>query len=184
MPTYPDVGPYRVLNSRDIYRNRWLSVREDSVIRPGGTEGLFGVVRMKPGSSVLAMTEHQEVFLVREFKYGVARETLELISGALEHGECPLDAAKRELREEVGLAAAEWVDLGDVDPFTTVIQSPNYMFLALGLSELGQLLDEGEILQPVRVPFHRLVEMVRNSEVTHAASCVAVLKTLEYLRSR
>ena len=64
-------GPYKVLSSEPRYRNRWIAVREDRVIRPGGSEGLFGVVEMVPGSSVLAIDGENNAYLVREYKYAL-----------------------------------------------------------------------------------------------------------------
>jgi 8-oxo-dGTP pyrophosphatase MutT (NUDIX family) len=175
-------GPYEVISSRSAYRNPWISVREDKVIRPGGKEGYFGVIEMKAGSSVLALTEKNEVYLVKEYKYGIERDSTEVMSGALEADETPLEAAKRELKEELGLEATEWVDLGVVDPFTTVVHSPNYMFLAMGVKEGDNSPDEGEVLEVLRVPFLKAVDMAMHSEITHSASCVLILKADKYLR--
>ena len=69
-------GPYEILSTRDVYRNPWIAVREDRVVRPGGAEGFFGVVEMKEGATVLALDPHQDVHLVREFKYAVERDSL------------------------------------------------------------------------------------------------------------
>ncbi|MBM3302953.1 MAG: NUDIX hydrolase [Deltaproteobacteria bacterium] len=177
-------SPYSVLSSRSIYANPWISVREDRVIRPDGKEAVFGLIEMRAGSTVLAMDGQCQVYLVREYKLAVERHSMELISGGLAEGETALDAAKRELREEVGLQAKEWIDLGVVDPFTTVVRSPNHIFLALGICEGNRSPEPGEILDIVKVPFRQAVDMVMNSVITHAASCVAILKAEQYLRER
>ena len=177
-------GPYEVLGTEEIYRNPWIRLHEDQVIRPGGSHGVFGVVEMKEGSSVLAMDEDGTVYLVREYKYAIGRDSLELMSGALEAGESPLEAAKRELREELGLIADVWIPFGTVDPFTTVIRSPNYMFLARKLRPAESSPDEGEVLNIVKVPFATAEKMVLGGEITHAASCVLLLKAGLYLRSQ
>jgi len=123
-------NPFQRLNSREIYANRWIQLREDDVIRPGGESGKFGVVTMRSGSSVLAVNKQQEVYLVKEYKYAAGRDSIEVISGAIEDGEAPIAAAKRELLEEAGLSSERWLDLGQVDPFTTVIRSPNFLHRA------------------------------------------------------
>jgi hypothetical protein len=74
-------GPYKVLSTREAYENPWLSVREDRVIRPGGKEGYFGIIEMKAGVFVLALTAQNEMCLVKEYKYG-KRDSIELVSGA------------------------------------------------------------------------------------------------------
>jgi 8-oxo-dGTP pyrophosphatase MutT (NUDIX family) len=178
-----DLGPYRVLSTREVYRNPWFRLREDHVIRPGGGPGMFAVVEMKTGSSVLAVNRDREVYLVREYKYGIERDSLEVISGGIDEGESPLQAAERELEEEGGLRASEWVDLGRIDPFTTAIHSPNYLFLALDATETGrQQLEQGEVLELVKLPYERALEMAIKSEITHAASCVLLLKAQPWLR--
>jgi ADP-ribose pyrophosphatase len=85
-------GPYQVLSSEPRYRNRWIAVREDRVIRPGGSAGLFGVVQMVAGSSVLALDGEDQVYLVQEYKYAIGRDSLEAVSGAIDAGETPLGA--------------------------------------------------------------------------------------------
>ena len=176
-------GPYEVLGTEDIYRNPWIRLHEDRVIRPGGSRGVFGVVEMKEGSSVLTMDEDGMVYLVREYKYAIGRDSLELVSGAIEDGESPLEAAKRELQEELGLIADVWVPFGIVDPFTTVIRSSNHMFLARNLRRAESSPDEGEVLNVVKVPFATAERMALDGEITHSASCVLLLKAGLYLRS-
>ena len=167
---------YQRLNSREIYANHWIQLREDDVIRPGGEPGKFGVVTMRSGSSVLAVNHQQEVYLVKEYKYAAGRDSIEVISGAIEDGEPPLAAAKRELIEEAGLETSRWLDLGHVDPFTTVIRSPNYLFLALDVVEGESRPEAGEVLEVVKMSFAKALEMVMNGQITHAASCILLLK--------
>ncbi len=175
------VGPYAVLHSRPIYENPWIKVREDRVERPGGEEAAFGVVTMKPGVTVLPMDDSGDVRLAREFKYGIGEETLEAVSGAIESGETPEQAGLRELGEEVGLRAAEWVDMGVINPFTTVVSSPNYMFLARALSDTRRSLESGERIEVVTMPFEEALQAVLDGRITHGASCVLILKTHIYL---
>lgn len=174
--------PFKLISSREIYKNPWIRVREDAVIRPDGKQGIFGVIEMKAGSSVLALTDDNQVYLVKEYKYGIERHSTELMSGALENQESPLAAAKRELKEELGLKASRWIYLGVVNPFTTAVHSPNYLFLALGIKTKDPSPDAGEILQIIKVPFQKAVDMVLYGKITHAASCVLILKAWHYMR--
>jgi ADP-ribose pyrophosphatase len=180
------VGPYQVLHSKPIYENPWLKVREDRVVRRGAPETVFGVVTMKPGVTVLPMEANGEVYLVREFKYAIGEDTLEALSGGIESGEKPEHTALRELGEECGLVASEWVDMGVVNPFTTVVNSPDHMFLARGLSRLRQAPEAlggqaGEQVSVVKMPFAEALQAVLKGGITHAASCVLILKTQVYL---
>jgi len=175
-------GPYKVKSSLTVYENPWIKVREDKVINISGNDGIFGVIEMKAGSTVLAVNNLLEVYLVKEYKYGIERDSIELMSGGLDEDETPLEAAKRELKEEIGLVAKEWIDLGVVDPFTTVVQSPNYMFLAINIEEGKSSPDEDEKIKIIKVNFFKAVEMVMRSEITHSASCVCILKGYNYLK--
>ncbi len=178
------LGPYKVKSSRVVYKNPWIKVREDKVINISGNDGIFGVVEMKAGSTVLAVNNLFEVYLVKEYKYGIERDSIELMSGGLDKGETPLEAAKRELKEEIGIVAKEWIDLGVVDPFTTVVHSPNYMFLARNIEEGTSSPDEEEKIKIIKVNFMKAVEMVIQSEITHSASCVCILKAYNYLKEK
>ena len=175
-------GPFQQLESKLIYSNNWISLREDTVLRPDGKEGVFGIVQMKAGSSVVAITDDNEIYLTKEYKYGIERESVELMSGGIENDETPLIAAQRELREEMGLIAKEWIDLGFVDPFTTVVQSPNHLFLAKDIHEVEWTPDKSEPLNIIKVPLSEAIHMVMESKITHSASCVLILKAARYLK--
>lgn len=169
-------GPFRCLGSRPVYGSPWIQLREDRVLMPSGKEGTFGVITMKPGSSVVVLDVDGYTYLAREYKYGIERESLELVSGALLDGESPIDGAKRELEEELGLIAVDWMDLGCVNPFTTIVNSPNYVFLAKNVRSGIQASDPDEKVVRVRIPFREAVEMVLRGDITHGASCVGILK--------
>lgn len=98
-------NPFNLLDSKEVYKNLWIQVREDKVIRPGGKEGIFGIVTMVPGSTVLPLTSDGYVYLTKEYKYAISSQSTEVISGAIDKDENPLQAAQRELKEEAGLIA-------------------------------------------------------------------------------
>lgn len=169
-------GPWKIKSSKNVYKNRWISVREDSVIRPDGKPGIFGVVTMLSGNSIIPMDKKGNVYLVKEYHYGVGRVTIEAISGGIEKYESKLAGAKRELKEEAGMTAKQWTYLGVVDPFTTVVKSENHMYLARGLS-MGKSNHEGtESIRIIKVPFKIALRWVKESKITHSATCVTLLK--------
>ena len=159
-----------------VYRTPWVEVIEERVIRPDGTPGLFTTVRMRPGVSVLALDEEGFVHLTSEYRYAVERESVEVVSGGVDDGETTLDAAKRELREELGLEASAWTDLGTVDPFTSVVQSSARLYLARGLTQGAHEREGTEVISVARVPMSEAVGMVARGEITHGPSCVLILK--------
>lgn len=177
-------GPFEVVSTRHIYTNPWITVREDKVVRPGGTQSIFGVVEMMAGSSILALTDDCQVYLAREYKYGLQNYSIETVSGGLEVGETPLETAQRELREEFGMEAREWISLGTIYPFTNVISSASYLFLALGVEvKHPPKPDPGEHIETLKLPLERVVEMVMNGEIVNGSACALILKAYYYLKS-
>ena len=127
------MNPFTLISTKKVYENRWISVREDRVVRPGGKEGIFGVVTMNHGVTVIAIDHDDNVITTDEFAYALEKNSFEVVSGGMDHDESPLECAKRELKEETGYEATEWIDLGYIDPFTSIIRSRNYIFLARDL---------------------------------------------------
>lgn len=174
-------GLWKVTDTKIVYENPWIKVKEDKVIRPDNKQGIFGVVKMKSGISVLPLDNEGNVYLTREYHYAVGRVTIEAISGGIDNQEDKLEAAKRELKEETGMIADKWRDLGFVDPFTTVVVSPNYMFLATELSFLEAHPEKTENIEIVKIPLTEAIKWVMESKITHGATSTLILKVKNLL---
>jgi ADP-ribose pyrophosphatase len=177
-------GPWIIQSTDNVYSDPWLSVRCDRVTRPDGKPGTHSVVTIKPGISVLAVDDARNVFLTDEFHYAIGRNTLETVSGGIDEGETAEEAARRELQEELGLLADELIPLGTVDPFTSSVCSPTGLFLAKGLTQTDADPEGTELIRLVKLPLKRAVEKVMSGEITHAPSCVLILKAEWYLRDQ
>lgn len=170
-------GPWKILARKEVYRDPWIEVLRDEVVRPDGKPGSHCVVRLKPGVTVLPVDDQGTVYLTEEFHYGVGKVTLEAVSGGIEPDEEALTTGRRELREELGLAAATWHDLGVIDPFTANVVSPTRLFLATDLQVLESNPEGTERIQRVRLPLAKALAMVQDGRITHGPTCVNVLKT-------
>ncbi|HMO35590.1 MAG TPA: NUDIX hydrolase [Gemmatales bacterium] len=169
-------GPWKIVSRRWAYEDPWMKVQRDEVIRPDGQPGTYAVVHIKPGACVLPVDEEGLVHLTEEFHYAVGKVTLECVSGGMEPGETFLTAAKRELREELGLQAEEWQDLGRLDPFTASVLSPTQLFLARKLTYEATSPDGTELIRHVKIPLSLAVQLVMQSVITHAPSMALILK--------
>lgn len=174
-------GPWTILSSNQVYRDPWVLVQRDEVIRPDGKPGTYAVVHIKPGVCVLAMDAERNVYLTEEFHYAVGETTIECVSGGRDDDEPPLAAAQRELREELGIEAEQWLDLGRLDPFTASVLSPTQLFLAEGLSMVQAAPEGTELIKRVLISFDEAVEMVMKSQITHAPSMTLILKVARSL---
>ncbi len=176
-------GPWTVKKSRTAYQNPWFKLREDAVIQPDGKHSTHVVIEDDGGICVLALDDKNNLYLAHEFKYGLGRHDLNAVGGGINRKETPLRAAKRELKEELGLTAKKWVSLGITHSWTTLTNSTSYLYLARELA-FGQTEHEGtEAIRPHKVKFTKAVKMVLANKITHAPTVVAILKAREYLRN-
>lgn len=177
-------GPWKILNSQVIYTDPWTELRKDEVIRPDGKHGTHTIVRIKPGVCVLAIDSKNNVHLTDEFHYAIGRNSLEAVSGGIDPGESPLETARRELREELGIEAGEWIEAGLVDPFTTSLMSPTRLFLARRLSFVASEPEGTELIRRVEMPLAEAERLIIQGEITHAPSVVLILKARRILAEK
>jgi ADP-ribose pyrophosphatase len=173
-------GPWTIRESQLVYRDPWITLQVDQVLRPDGKPGTYCTVELKPGVCVVALDEDDYVYLTQEFHYAVGRVTIEGVSGGIEEAEGALQTAIRELNEELGISANNFLQLGSVDPFTAAIRSPTALFVATELS-FGQATCEGtEIIDMVKMPLQEAIEMVESSIITHSPTCVLLYKIAKW----
>jgi len=173
---------WTTLSERTVYENAWIRVREDHFVRPDGQIGIYGVIEIRPSVGVVALNEREEIALIGQYRYTSKRYTWEIPRGgsALEEQDL-LAVAKRELREEAGIAAATWQSLGRVDVCNGVTTDVQHLFLASKLSLVGVEPDPEEDLTVHWVPFVEAVRMVHGNEITEVCSIAAILKAQHLL---
>jgi len=175
-------NPWETLASRIVYANAWLRLREDTVIHPGGHQGIYGVVEMRPSVGIVALNDAGEVALVTQWRYALGRVSVEIPTGGSESSDHEmLAAARRELREETGLSARRWRELGFVDNSNGVTTDTAHMFLATGLEAGADAQDPEERIVLSWLPFGQAVEKVLAGSITESVSVAAILK-VEALR--
>ena len=127
-------GPWTISSSERLYADEFAEVWVDEVSKPGAEASRRVTMRMKPGVAVLALDGAGVAHLVKTFRYAVGRECVEVVQGGTEEGESDSEAARRELKEELGAEAEELTDLGLLDAVTSQVYSPARLFLARGLT--------------------------------------------------
>lgn len=173
---------WRTRSSSVVYENRWISVREDAVITPDGGDGIYGVVTVRqPAVFIVAMTEADEVVLITVDRHTTGA-SVEVPAGGAED-EDPLAAAQRELREETGLVAHQWVQVGQMDALNGICRAPETVFLATGLTAADEGLGRSEegISQVRRVPVPEVLELVRSGGIGDGETIAALMLALVHL---
>lgn len=176
-------GPWKIKTDEQKYKNPWIEVTEYGVVRPDGKDGIFGVVEMIAGTSVLPIDDEGNVYLTKEFRFALNAEAIEALGGGMESNETPLEGASRELLEESGIEADEWIPLGTVHPFTTAIHSPSHLFMARKIRKNHLPHPDGtEQIELLKIPFAEALEMAFDGRIVHAPSCVLIFRAHHFLQ--
>jgi ADP-ribose pyrophosphatase len=174
-------GPWTITGSRQVFDTEFLTVRNDDVRKPDGSSGSYATVQLKSGVAVLPVDEKGQVYLVKQFRYAIGKDSVEVISGGIDGEEPPAEAVKREAEEEAGIVAGSWTDLGKVDLDTSIVRGPVFLFLARGLRFRETHREATEQMEILKVPYTEALRMVHDSEITHSSSCVLILKARDYI---
>ncbi len=148
----------------------------DSVRLQNGHISLREVVEHPGGVTVIPVDDEGYVYCVRQFRYPIGEHLLEVPAGKLEPGESPLRCAKRELSEETGISADEYVDLGKVYPSPGFCKEVLYVYLARGLHFGSSHPDENEFLDVEKIHIDTLVDMTMKNQLADAKTVIAILK--------
>ena len=160
-----------------------MTIREDRVIRPDGADGIYGVMETRIATGVVALTPEKDVYLVGQYRYPTECYSWEIVEGGTDPGEMPLATAKRELKEEAGIVAERWSQLGGEIHLSNCISSEiGYLYLAQGLTETEPEPDGTEVLQIRKVPLAECLAMVDRGEIQDAMTIMGLLRLDRDLR--
>jgi 8-oxo-dGTP pyrophosphatase MutT (NUDIX family) len=172
------VQPITQISSREVYRNAWMTVREDVIRRPDGSTGIYGVID-RPDYALIIATDDDRVALVEQFRYPIGERRWEFPMGTAQADLEPTELAIRELREETGLAAGSMVMIGHLDVAPGIMSQRGWVFLATDISE-GEPDREHEE-QDMHFDWFsraRVEQMILSGEITDAQSIAAYAQLL------
>jgi ADP-ribose pyrophosphatase len=178
---------FQLLRREKLYVGKIVNLVVDHVKYNSGNEAVREIIEHPGGSVVLAVFENGDILLVKQYRYPIGGDVIELPAGKLDNKEDPEHCAERELREETGYVAQRWTKL------TTLMTTPGfcnerlhiYMAQGLSLSQQGQALEEGEqTIKLLRVPLVEAVAMIERGEIVDGKSIAGIFIGERLLRAK
>jgi len=171
-------GPWTILKSKTVYENPWMVVTDHAVTRPDGKLGQYGV--MSPVNyAIIVLPVHDDgtITMVGQYRFATNRYEWELPEGGGPKTDTPLHSAQRELREETGLNAANWLETFQADLSNSITDETGFGFIAWNLTQ-GDAEPEGtEELSLQRLPFTEAVDRAAKGEFRDMPTVAMLMQT-------
>lgn len=173
----------KTVSTNHIFKGRVIDVSVDTICLPDGKEATRELVR-HPGGVCVVAYQDGFIYLVKQYRKPYEEVTIELPAGKLEYGEDHFEAGKRELLEEVGVVAKEFTYLGKAYVSPGFCSETIHVYLASGLENKSQNLDEDEYLDVLKVSFSDAVKMVMDQKIFDAKTIIGILKAEKILKEK
>lgn len=167
--------PFKTTSSRIVWSCPWYSVRQDEIITPDGKRGVYNVVQHPGAVWVVPVTPAGEIVLLRHYRYTVDDWCFEVPAGGLKDGQSPEDAARAELREEIGGEAENWYPIGPFYTSNGISNEQGHIFLATGVTLGAPAHEPAEVLEIHPTPLAEALRMARHNEISDGPSALAIL---------
>ncbi|MBQ3404377.1 MAG: NUDIX hydrolase, partial [Oscillospiraceae bacterium] len=165
----------KTLSSNVVYDGRIIKVLKDDILLENGDKSIREIIEHPGAVGIVPIDGKGDVILVRQYRYAVGAEMLEIPAGKMEYGEDPLECAVRELSEETGYEAGKIVHLGSFYPSVGVSREKLHMYLATELKKGEAHPDVDEFVDVVTMPFDEAVDMAMKGQFNDGKSIIGLL---------
>ena len=174
---HTEENPWTITSEKHIYTNPWISLTEYQVLNPSGNPGIYGKVHFKNlAIGIVTLDEDLNTYLVGQYRFPLDQYSWEITEGGGLLGIDPVESAKRELLEETGLKASEWIEIQRLHLSNSVSDELSILYLARGLEQFEAEPEDTEQLVVNKVPFEQAYQMVCEGRITDAMSVAGILK--------
>ncbi|MEX0679956.1 MAG: NUDIX hydrolase [Balneolales bacterium] len=170
----------RKISSDNVYSGTLLHVFKDRVTLPNGNESVREWIDHPGASAVLPVFKNGDIQLVKQHRYPLHQNFLEVPAGKIDPGEDPLDTAKRELEEECGIRGMQWISLGLFHPSIGYTNEVIYLYLTWNLEVKDNRVDDDEFVKPVRMPFQKAVNDAFRGEISDGKTITNILRAAHW----
>jgi ADP-ribose pyrophosphatase len=172
---------FELLKSETAYKGRAFSVRLDHLLTPDGKTVKYDILEHIGSISIVPLDENGQLYFVRQYRQAAQMDLLELPAGTLEAGEPPAEAAAREIREEIGMAAKNLKEIGSFYLAPGYSTELMHVFLATGLTHNPLSPDADEYLSVEKMSVAKAFELAENGHLLDSKSLAALLLARQYL---
>jgi 8-oxo-dGTP pyrophosphatase MutT (NUDIX family) len=176
------VADWKLKSTKPLHDYRIFRTRSDTRVSPRtGIEHEFYVLESPDWVNIVAVTDAEEIVLINQFRHGISSSALEIPGGMVDEGEAPILSAERELLEETGYAANEFIEIGKVHPNPALFDNLCYTFLAKSAKKIKDPEFEGaEDIETTLYPSKDIMELIQKGEITHSLVLNALFFYMNY----
>jgi len=171
----------RCTSSSSVYDGHILNLRVDQVTLENGKTTKREIIEHRGAAAIVPLTQDRDVIIVRQYRYAITTNLLEIPAGTMEPGEKPEQCATRELEEETGYRCNEIEKILEFFPVPGYSTEKIHVYLARGLVDSKMHTEEDEKIELEILPFHRALEKVRSGEIQDAKSICALYRAAELI---
>ena len=172
----------KVNRTEKLYTGKLFSFVAEEITLPNGARTKMTIVRYPGSTGIVPLLDDEKVVMVKQYRHSVGDYLLEIPAGTMEPGESPLNCARRELEEETGLMAKEFVELSQVYIIPAYSDEKIYVYLARGFTASEQNLDQDEIIQVVEYPLKEVLQMISQGLITDALTILSIQQAHMYIQ--
>ncbi|MBS1202914.1 MAG: hydrolase [Chromatiaceae bacterium] len=173
----------RTLKCETVYQGRVIDVALETVELPNGRQVELEIIRHPGGAAALALDEQERVCLLRQFRHAAGGWLWELPAGRIEPDEEPLATATRELEEEAGVRAADWIDLGSLHSSPGVFTEVIHLWLARGLEIRPHSQEQDEVIEIHWIALNQALDWCNDGTISDAKTLIGLYRANALLRS-
>ena len=172
----------KVNRSKEVYRGSLFSFVTEDITLPNGIRTEMAMIRHPGSTGIVPLLDDGKIVMVKQYRHSVGDYLLEIPAGTMEPGESPLNCARRELEEETGLVANEFIELAQVYIIPAYSDEKIHIYQARGFTRSKQNLDQDEIIHVVKYPFQEVLRMIGQGLITDALTILSIQQAHMYIQ--
>ena len=176
------MNQWKIISQKSILKGKFFEVKEQEVLLPDKSKHKYEIVERRSTVNIFPLTDKYDLYLISQYRHLFKKRMLEAVAGHIERNETSLTAAKRELKEEVGMSGSQWEEIARIQTAASVIKHTAHLFIARDLEEGEPNPDAGEDIMLVKLSLEEAVEKVMTGEIDLAPTMIGIL-LLNKLRS-